>query len=308
MPDAIAAARDAFEALAAGRVTIPPRTRMPLANGAAILTMPGATGSPERVGAKFLSVVPDNADTRVPVIQGLVVLFDPIRGTPVAIIEGTALTAIRTGAASGLATDLLARRDARTLAMIGAGAQARDQVAAVRCVRSIEDVRIVSRTPARAQRVAAMLGEEVGVRVCRSVQEATRGADVICTATPSSAPLLCRRDVDKGVHINAIGSYRDTMHEVASDLLGAAAMVVVDSREAALDEAGEVVRAVAGGILTADDLVEIGDVVVGRRTLERRDEDITVFKSVGLAVQDLCAAGRLLERARSLSCGTVVPF
>jgi ornithine cyclodeaminase len=245
-------------------------------------------------------------------VHAAVLLVDPESGLPSALLEGTWLTALRTGAASGLATDLLARPDASVLGVIGAGVQARTQVEAVRAVRRIEEVRVASRTRASAESLARELeaGEATAagpprVVVVDSSRDAASGADVVVTATDSATPVLPADAVAPGAHVNAVGGYRPDMQELPSGLV-ARARLVVDQVAAALAEAGDVVIPIAEGLVRETDLVELGAVAAGRAAGRRLPDEITVFKSVGSAAQDLALAALALERARAAGAGTVV--
>lgn len=223
------------------------------------------------------------------------------------MLEGMTLTAIRTGAASGLATQLLARRNSATVGIVGSGAQARTQLEAVCTVRKISEVRVFSRTPKNARRFAremSNVGPVPEVRVVGSAGEAADGADVVCAATPATRPVLGLGDISRGAHINAVGSFTPQMREIAPALVQRA-KIFVDSREAALAEAGELIACVTDGSIGRE-LVELGEVADGSETGRENSEHITLFKSVGLAVQDLCAAEVALRRAKRLGIGTVV--
>lgn len=307
MADAIDAMREAFSALADGRVQLPLRTHQELPGTPLVsLTMPGVITAPPRIGAKLLTINPDNPARALPAIHGLVVLFDPETGVPSGLLDGTAVTALRTGAVSGLATDLLARPDSRVLAVIGAGTQARTQLEAVREVRPIVDVRVWSRSPDRAADFAGEMSRDgLAVRPVSTVEEAVEGADVICTATPSTRPLVGLAEVTDGVHINAVGSYTREMCELGPHLVRAA-RVVVDSTEAAMEEAGELIQAVEEGLVDVDNFIELGELLLGRQEGRRSDGEITLFKSVGLAVQDLSAGARALRNAVTRGLGTTL--
>ncbi len=308
MPSAIEAMRDAFRCLAEGRAEIPLRTAVRIPERDAVtLVMPARCDLPLGLGGKLVSVFPGNPSRGLPLIHAAVVLLDPETGVPQALVEGTALTAIRTGAASGLATDLLARRDAAVLAVIGSGAQARTQVEAVCCVRNIEHVFVYSRTAAHAERLAREVQGKPpvphDVRAVSSVAEAVREADVVCTATTSPDPVVSVEHVPPGTHVNAVGSFTPAIRELDPALIGRAELVVVDRRRAAMEEAGEVIAAVREGLVAEERLVELGSLVVGRATGRRSNEDVTVFKSVGLAIQDLAAAGRAVVAAEQAGLG-----
>jgi len=258
MPDAIAAMRAAF----GDDREVP--VRSVLGNSA---FMPGRVGSYS--GVKVVSLVPGNPSGLVAVFAG--------DGSPIGIVDGPTLTAIRTGAGSGLATDLLAPPDVSTLAIFGAGAMAFDQVQAVRAVRPIERVLVWSRSEERAEALA----ERVGGEMCLDAERAASLADVICTATPSTEPLFRREAVQETVHLNAIGAYTPQMCELPPGLVRQA-FVVVDDRAAAAVEAGDLLQ--AGKAPDA----EMSDLLARRVTPPHRGR--TVFKSVGIASQDVAAA------------------
>ena len=262
MRDAIAAMRDAFSALARGAVDMPVRTALPFTDGATLLVMPARCKTPPALCTKLVTVTPRNSGTDVPVVQATVVLFDPANGAPIATLDGTSLTAIRTGAASGLATDLFARSDATRVAILGAGAQARTQLDAVRCVRDIKSVAIWSRTRARAERFSLEI-RGVDVRVATSVANAARDADIIACATSAAEPVLGAGDVAPGTHVNAVGSFTPEMREFDAELLGHA-RVVVDQRDAALAEAGEIIAAVNARIIVPNHIAELGAIGLGK--------------------------------------------
>lgn len=304
---AIEAMREAFGLLASGRAEVPLRTQVKVPGQDAVaVVMPGRCDVPLGLGAKIVSVFPRNPVAGRPLIHAAVVLLDAETGEVAALVEGTALTAIRTGAASGLATDLLARPDARRVAIIGSGAQARTQLLAVCCVRKVESVSVYSRTPALAARFADEMAGVEGVpdriKIEDSARDAARGADIICTATSAASPVLAASAVAPGTHINAIGSFTPEMVEIDPALV-ARARVVVDQRQAAMAEAGEVIAAVRGGLISEKDLVELGQIVNGSAPGRTTKEEITLFKSVGLAVQDLCAGARAVAEARRSHLG-----
>ncbi|HLF27833.1 MAG TPA: ornithine cyclodeaminase [Anaerolineae bacterium] len=310
MPAAIDAMRKAFSLLSAGEADMPLRTMLQIPKHAGrVLVMPAYLHIGNRLGAKILSAFPNNPDLELPAIHALVVLINAATGQPEALLEGTALTAIRTGAASGLATDLLSRPDAATLALIGSGAQARTQLEAVCCVRRIECVRVYSPHRAHAERFAQELagrnGAPAAIDVVASAREAIREADIICTATSSATPVIGPADVRPGTHINGIGSYTPDMREVDPELVKQS-RVIVDQRQAALAEAGEVIACIANGALQESQLIELGEVVNGVRPGRTHPEQITFFKSVGLAAQDIAAAQQALTAALHKKIGVSV--
>jgi len=292
MPALLDAVEAAFRDVAAGRDRSPLRTRVPVAAGD-LLMMPGVRDGGSGTTVKLVTVTPGNAAKGVPTIHAIVVWFDAATGEPRAVLDGATVTAMRTGAASGVGTRLMARPGASVLALFGTGAQAAWQVRAVLAARPIREVRVWARTPgsrhAFAARMAAELGAGVRVVAAVSAEDALRGADVICCATTSTEPIFEPGWVMPGAHVNGVGAYRLDMVEIPPELFGRAACVAVDARGAALEEAGDLVAAIARGLLVADQLVEIGS--IDRDWAARRDpEAVTVFKSVGLAIQDLAAA------------------
>jgi len=292
MDELLDAVEEAYRAVVAGRDGSPLRTHVRLSSGD-LLIMPGVEEGIPGATVKVVTVMPHNAGSGVPTVQAVVLWLDAESGTPRAVLDGATLTAMRTGAASGVATRLLARPDAATLALIGAGAQAPWQVRAVLAARPIRSVRIHAPSPARREALAAALAEElgpgVGVTSTGSAADAVRDADIICCATTASAPVIEADWVAPGTHVNGVGSFRLGMVELPPALLGRAAVVAIDERKAAHAEAGDVMAAVAAGVIDEAQLIEIGE--VAPTWAARRDPAaITVFKSVGLAVQDLAAA------------------
>jgi ornithine cyclodeaminase len=296
----------AFRDVAAGRDRSPMRFHVPLANGD-LLLMPGVREGGSGSSVKLVTVQPENAARGLPTVQAVVIWLDGETGTPVAVLDGTTLTAMRTGAASGVATRLLAREDAAVLAMLGTGGQAAWQVRAVMAARPISEVRALSRDAAARERFAAEIGAELGdgVRVVAagSAQEAVSEADVVCCATTSSQPVFDASWLRPGAHVNGVGAFRLGMVELPPELFARAAVVAVDSRDAALAEAGDLVAAIDAGHLGADAFVEIG--TIGREWVATRDpQAITVFKSVGLAIQDVAAAELVVPATKPGATGS----
>lgn len=310
MEEAIRLMGVAFAELSAGRAQSPLRT--PLHNerlGGVSLFMPAAVPAIGGLGMKIVSVFPTNRERGLPTIMAVVGVIDAETGEPLAILDGTFLTALRTGAVSGQATALLARDDARTLLCIGAGAQAFTQVWAVATARpGIERIAIASRTRARAEGLVARLRDELpdlGARavVADDLPAAVRAADIICTATNATAPLFADADLRPGAHINAVGAYTPAMVEVPPATV-ARAYVVVDAVEAALAEAGDLVQPLNAGLIGRAHLeTELGQVVAGERPGRSDPDQITCFKSVGNAVQDIAVASYAVARARATGRG-----
>jgi ornithine cyclodeaminase len=312
MPDAIRAVRAAFEAHSSGRAVMPVRGAAPLPEGT-VLSMLAALPEDSIAAVKVVSVHPGNPGRGLPTVQALVVALDAATGRPLAIMEGGWLTGLRTGAASGVATDLLARPDADALALLGAGFQARFQAEAVAAVRALRAVRVYSRDPGRRERFASELqahlaegGHRAEVSPAGSAGEAVRGADIVCAATTSAEPVFEGADLAPGAHVNGVGSYRLDMRELPLGLLRSA-RVFVDSREAAEAEAGDLAPAVEEGTLSWAGLPELGEALLGRAPGRLHPRGQTVFKSVGLAVQDAAVAGLVARRARELGLGLPLP-
>jgi ornithine cyclodeaminase len=295
MRSAIDAVREGFVALSADKVDQP--ERLALADGS-LLAMAARVDGRGAV-AKVVSVTETNRRVGLPTVQALVIWFEESTGEPIAIIDGAAVTALRTGAASGVATDLMAPVASSTLAMIGVGDQAPDQINAVVEVRPIREIRVASRSVANARNFIAAVGEsypDVTFHVTASPAEAVHGADVICTATTSLEPLLHLADIPARCHINAVGAYRPDMCEVSGGVLAAAHTIAVDQIAAALTEAGDIIQGVRSGAIDVADLVDLGTLL---ESGFQRD-GITVFKSVGVAVQDWAVAAIAVARAQGI--------
>jgi alanine dehydrogenase len=309
MAEAIDAVREAYIQLSAGQAIVPLRTPVPVEkrNGVTLF-MPAYLASSDALAAKIVSVFPGNLEKGLPTIHAVVIVVDAETGRPVALMDGTYLTALRTGAASGVATELLARPDARVAAIFGAGAQARTQLEAVCTVRRIEQAWVYDVSlEAAAAYATEMKGRgapiPADVRVADSPAQAVRRADVICTATTSTTPVFPDAGLKPGVHVNGIGAYTPEMQEVPAETV-ARARVVVDSRSASLAEAGDLLIPLRDGRITEQDIHgEIGEVAAGRIPGRQSDEEITFFKSVGVAVQDVAVAGLILRRAEELGLG-----
>jgi ornithine cyclodeaminase len=307
MAAAIESQRRAFVALATGAAVLPLRTAVPVpAEDALSLFMPARVA--DDLGAKVVSVFPRNAARGVETVQGVLLLLDAMSGWPAALMDARELTAIRTGAASGLATDLLAVASARTAAILGTGALAGDQLRGVCAVRPIRRVRVYSRDLAHVAAFVARVCPEVSAEVlpAASAAEAVRDADVICAATTSATPVVLGRNLKPGVHVNGVGSYTAEMQEVDEETASRARTVFVDCRAAALAEAGDVVIALRREAIREENLVELGTVAAGLHAGRSSPDAVTFFKSVGVAVQDVAAGAEVLRRARELGLGTEV--
>ncbi len=311
MGDAVEAVRDAFVQLAAGKTKMPLRIHLNTRpNDGDVLVMPSFIPSTEMVGVKIVNIFKENRSVGLPFIQGLVVVSDANNGTPLAIMDGASLTAIRTGAASGVATDVLARKDAKNVAIFGAGVQARTQLAAVCAVRRIETVKILDYLPEAAENFADAISKDsdIAATVSNSPREALDGVDIVCAATTASTPIFDDVDLPAGVHLNAIGSFRPRVQEIPAETV-VRSKVVVDLKEMALAETGDLIIPIDKGLMTADDIHgNLGDILTGSISGRVDDEESTFFKSVGLAIQDLAAAARVIKNAQTRGIGTEFSF
>jgi ornithine cyclodeaminase len=310
MPAAIDAVAGAFAQLSGGQASVPLRVPIGQAqHDAHTFFMPAHLAGSSALGLKVVSVFPHNRERHgLPSIHALVVLLDAETGRPLAAMDGTYLTALRTGAASGAATPALARPDARVLAIFGAGAQAPAQVLAVCAARPIERVLIVNRSPERAEQLVETLRAEglaADLAVAESPRAALAEADVVCCATSARAPLFADADVRPGTHINGVGSFTPEMAEVPPETVGRA-RVVIDQRAGAWAEGGDLIQAREAGLLDESRAVELGDVIAGRAAGRAADDEITFFKSVGNAAQDVAVGQLALEQARRLGLGVEV--
>lgn len=291
---------------------MPLRTRLSIPNSSALsLFMPAYVRSAkdEALAIKVVSLFPTNPVRGLAYIQAAVLVFDPGTGRAIALLEGSSLTAIRTGAAGGAAIDLLARQDSKVAAIFGAGAQGRTQLAAACAARKIETAFVFD---ADKQKAAAFVEEMKtlikNIRVAQSAREAIENADIICTATTSSEPVFEDKDLKAGTHISAVGSYTPDMQEVPAETLQRA-KIFVDSRTASLEEAGDLIQPMRAGLFDESHICgELGEVVLGRIPGRQSDDEITYFKSVGVAVQDAMAAQVALTNARKMNIGTEVDF
>jgi ornithine cyclodeaminase len=288
--DLLDAVEAAYRDVAHGRDRSPLRSRVPLPAGGDLLLMPGVRDGGAGASVKIVTVVPDNPARGLPTIHALVLWLDALTGEPRALLDGETLTAMRTGAASGVATRLLAREESRVLALFGAGGQAEWQLRCVAAARPIEEVRVVTRSAEARDAFAARMAGEMGLAVhaMADPRQALTGADVVCCATTSTEPVFEADWVAAGTHVNGIGAFRRGMLEMPPPLFARASLVAVDSRAAAAEEAGDLIAAIEAGMISDDAPIEIG--TIERDWAQRRPaEAITVFKSVGLAIQDVAA-------------------
>lgn len=301
MSAAIDAVQTAYAQLSRGKATMPLRTRVNTDKGVTLL-MPAHLHESGDFAVKIVSVYGDNPKLNLPTVTATVLALDPETGMPLALMEGDTLTALRTGAAGGVAARFLARKDAATVALFGAGVQARAQLKAAMSVRNIKKVWIVDPFESAARRLqedVAGWPDAPEVIVADSPRSAVSQADIVLAATTTKTPLFDGNDLKPGTHVTGVGSFTPEMQEIDAATIGRA-RVVVDQREAAMAEAGDIII----GKATID--AEIGEIINGDKPGRQNDEEITFFKSVGLAVQDAVTAAAVLKSAEEKNLGTVI--
>lgn len=296
MKTCIGLMREAFVALEDGTAMQPLRSVNVIPHGNSFGFMPAYLGDNDYFGAKVITAFHDNIGTEYPSHMGYVMMFESVHGSFVGMADCAVITEVRTGAVSGVATDLLARKDAKKLAMIGAGAQARSHMAAMMLVRpGIESVSVYDIRPEASEKFAEEVRGQYGVAVtvCENVEQAVRDADIICTVTPSKEAYLQKDWIKKGAHINAVGTFTPTTREVTSELV-TASKLYADQTAAMKKESGEYLIPLSEGKITEDHIVgSIGEVLLGKAPARESDEEITLFDALGLAVEDVIC-GRYL--------------
>lgn len=299
--------RDVLTTLARGDAVLPLRSKMSLPDGSGLLgLMPGYLGEPRSFGLKVVSVMPGNHGTPYDSHQGVVMLFGLTHGEPLVIADAAAITAIRTAAASAAATDALAREDAGDLALIGSGTQGRTHLAAMHAVRTLRRVRVFSRSVANAERFAREESASRGIviEVAKSAEDAVRGADLVCTTTSAKEPVLRGAWLSSGAHVNAVGSCFPSARELDTDAVRRARFFT-DCRESCLNEAGDfLIPRNEGAIDETHLLGEIGEVFLGKLAGRVSRDDITIYESLGVALEDLASAHEIRRRALEGKSGT----
>jgi ornithine cyclodeaminase/alanine dehydrogenase-like protein (mu-crystallin family) len=312
MNECVPLMRDALVKLASGEVHQPLRTIVRPPNAAGVMgLMPSyISGDLAAYGLKTVCVFPENPAKGKDAHQGAVLLFSAETGELLALMNASAITAVRTAAVSGVATDLLARSDASDLAIIGAGVQARTHLLAMAEVRSIKRSRVVSRNVEHARRFVDEMSGSVpfAIEVVETVEEALSGADLIATVTNAKEPVVRREWISRGVHLNVVGSSTPHAREVDTATIAESALFV-DRRESTVNEAGDYLFAMREGAIGPDHIrAELGEVLTGQKPGRTSAEEITLFKSLGLAVEDLASANYLYGKAKELNAGTWIEF
>jgi len=309
MRDCMEAMLGALQSLARGEAILPLRQVLLLPGGnGAFATMPAVLTSGGAIGLKAITVIPGNHGTELDSHQGAVLLFEAERGRLLAIMDASSITAMRTAAVSGVATRALAREDAGDLAILGTGVQALSHLEAMAEARRLRRVRAWSRDPVGVRRFAAQASAQAGIRVeaAASAREAVLGADLVCTVTASREPVLRGEWLSPGAHVNAVGASLPTARELDTAAI-VAARLFVDRRESAWNEAGDLLVPKAEGAISDDHIrAELGEVLVGSHPGRSSPDEITVFKSLGLAVEDVAAAQRIYQNARQSGAGTFI--
>lgn len=294
-----------------GRVVLPLRSALVLPGGRGVMgNMSAYLAEPECFGVKLVSIMRHNKPPAYSSHLGVVMLFEAEHGQPVALLDAAEITAIRTAAASAMATRLLAREDAGVLALIGAGEQARAHLEAILTVRSLRHIRVWARDGAKAAAFAHTEGARHGTAIecAPTVREAVAGADIICTLTKAREPIVLGEWIVPGMHLNVVGSSIASAAEIDTAVV-VKARFFVDYRDSTIHEGGEYLRALNAGAITAEHILgEIGEVANGSKAGRRSATDVTLYKSLGIAPQDLAAAHFVLAKARALGSGEVLEF
>ena len=309
MAECIEAMAGALKTLAEGDARLPLRPVVTLPDGrGAFAVMPAYLGAPPAIGLKAITVFPGNHGTPLDSHQGAVLLFDAERGSLLALIDASSVTAIRTAAVSAVATRLLARKDAGDLALLGTGVQALSHLEALAHVRPLRRVRAYSRDASNVRGFVARAQERLGIRVeaAAATREAVEGADIVCTTTASRTPVLEGAWLSRGTHVNAVGASLKDARELDTAAV-AGARLFVDRRESALAEAGDFLIPKAEGVIGDEHIRgEIGELLLGKRPGRQSRDEITLFKSLGLAVEDVAAARVVFANATRSGAGTWV--
>ncbi|MCD6374991.1 MAG: hypothetical protein J7L94_05650 [Caldisericaceae bacterium] len=307
MNEVIDALADAFQALQQGQVDMPLRTALPIPEAQAnSLMMPVYMSSLNMIGVKVVNIFKNNLELGLPAIHALIMLFDGSTGQPLALLDGERITALRTGAVCGLASRYLAREDSHVVAIIGAGIQGRSLLEAMMAVRPIRKVLVIDKDLQRANLFISEMSQKYGVIFQLSDTGQLLEADIVCTATTSEKPVFDASHLTAGTHINGVGSYRPQTQEIPEQIVSQA-KIVVDLKSAALKEAGDLIVPLKKGLISEERIyAELGQLVVGEKAGRSNDQEITFFKSVGLALQDLATAHLALQKAQQQDLGSEI--
>jgi ornithine cyclodeaminase/alanine dehydrogenase-like protein (mu-crystallin family) len=308
MREAIEEMKYAFSSLSAKESIVPLRLHLNTTDKTGTtLVMPSYDPTLKKIAVKIINTFPNNRIKKIAPAHAIVTLYNGETGEPLAIIDGESLTQIRTGAASGLATEFLARKDSSSVAIFGPGNQGRTQLEAVCSVRKISQTYIFGKYAHESEKFAAEMSEKLNLKieVCDDINF-LKSVDIICTATPSTSPLFSDNLIKDGIHINSVGSYKPQMIEIPNETVGRA-KVIVDNIEACLREAGDIIQAIDKKYFSPNKIHgELGEIVLNKIPARESNSEITFFKSVGNAVQDLFAAARIFDNAKQFGLGIEV--
>lgn len=311
MKEAVAADKEAFTLFSQGKSVVPLRTNIPAPkHEGAFLFMPSYVAEMDCAAIKIVNVFPKNINQGLPSTPAQVLLIDGTTGVMSAVLDGTYVTQLRTGAASGAAFDVLAKKDAKKGALIGTGGQAGTQLEAMLAVRDLEEVKVYDLDAARRENFVNEMKEELasyGTRIvaAKSSDEAVQDADLIVAVTPSTTPVFDGSKIKKGATVSCVGSYQPHMQEMDPVILTRADKIYFDSQEAVLSEAGDILIPLADGTISKEDFTgDLGDVLLGKAAARENDEEIIVFKTVGIGTQDLITAKHIYEKAVAAGIGT----
>lgn len=315
MRDAIHIAKDALRIFSQGKSVVPLRTKINLSKfGGQCIFMPGYIEEMGSAGIKIVSVFPKNIEKGLISVPSKMVLINGETGEVCAILEGTYLTQLRTGGVAGAATEILSRKDAKVGALFGGGGQGAAQIEAMLTVRKLELIKIYDINPERAKELAIKMQKELSsfdtkIIAVNSSDEAIENADVITTVTTSRKPVFDGRKVKRGAHINALGSYTPQMQEIDDEIMKRADKIYLDSKEAVLAESGDLIIPITKGTISINDITgELGEAVAGLLPRRERDDEITIFDSVGIAILDIATSQLIFKKALDLGFGIHIDF
>lgn len=313
MKEAIEADKEALKIYNEGKAKVPLRVNIdiPKYNGQSLF-MPGYAENLDATGVKIVSVFPNNIEKGKPSVPAKMLLLDGETGEVTCIMDGTYLTQLRTGAVAGAATDILANKDAKSMALFGTGGQAPSQLEAILAVRNIKTAKVFDINISRAEEFANEMQEKLKQYGCniiaaKSMEDALEDADVITTVTTSRKPVFDGKLIKKGAHINGIGSYTPEMQEIDEYIIKSCNKIYVDTKHGVLSESGDLIIPINKGIITENDVFgELGDVILGKVSGRENKEEITIFKSVGSAILDVVTAYKIYEKAKKENIGVQV--
>lgn len=312
MKDAIEADKRAFQMLSSGKCEIPLRTviQAPAHNGN-FLFMPAYSSELENAALKIVCIFPNNIDRGIPTAPAQVFLIDGTNGFVNAVLDGTYVTQLRTGAASGAALDTLARKDAQNGALIGTGGQAASQLEAMLAVRSLKQVKVYDLNAQRTQEFVEKMQKELSaynteILAAKTPDDAVEDADILITVTPSSRPVFNGTKVKAGCTLSCVGSYQPHMQELDPRIFSRVSKIYFDSKDAVLAESGDIIIPLKEGLISEKNFTgEIGDAIAGKIPKRENDEEIILFETVGIAIQDLVTAKQIVDKAREANIGTL---